>query len=166
MNEISLLPAACFNHSSVNVIYVMATFFVRTLCRWTRNVQAEAVSSFLCVGYRRSDRRTVSSTTSGTAERNASRSCAGRERRVHSGYGYTVQARQSFSSARDVRCGGSASSVLWVCCVFVVVGSVLCLVSLDYVRNNLTNWGYSLVSTLDLCNYLAWRKNYVDLLTL
>lgn len=33
----------------------------------------------------------MSSTTSGTAERNASRSCAGRERRVHSGYGYTVQ---------------------------------------------------------------------------
>lgn len=35
------------------------------------------------------DRRTASSTTSGTAERNASRLCAGRERRVHRGY--TVQ---------------------------------------------------------------------------
>lgn len=57
------------------------------------------------------DRRTVSSTTSGTAERNASRLCAGRERRVHSGY--TVQSdSERFSSARDVRCGGSASPVL------------------------------------------------------
>lgn len=51
------------------------------------------------------DRRTVSSTTTGTAERNASRLCAGRERRVHSGY--TVQ-----SDSASVVCETSALAVV------------------------------------------------------
>lgn len=72
------------------------------------------------------DRRTVSSTTSGTAERNASRSCAGagRERRVHSGY--TVQpdsasvVRETSAVAVVRRLSCECAACLWwlvLCCV-------------------------------------------------
>lgn len=78
------------------------------------------------------DRRTVSSTTSGTAERNlrnASRSCAGRERRVHSGY--TVQSdsasvvRETSAVAVVRRLSCEYAACLWWLVVFCVVSRFL-----------------------------------------
>lgn len=66
----------------------------------------------------------MSSTTSGTAERNASRLCAGRERRVHSGY--TVQSdsasvvRETSAVAVVRRLPCECVACLWwlvLCCV-------------------------------------------------
>lgn len=75
------------------------------------------------------DRRTVSSTTSGTAERNASRSCAGRERRVHSRY--TVQSdsasvvRETSAVAVVRRLSCECAACLWWLVVFCVVSRFL-----------------------------------------